>query len=60
MDSKEFSCGHNKKGERVGKYPIYPYPSASGLWTSSLDLAALVLELMHALREKVNSVFQRI
>ncbi|WP_088102875.1 serine hydrolase domain-containing protein [Halalkalibacter urbisdiaboli] len=50
-DKKEFSCGHNKNGELVdGKYPIYPYPTASGLWTTSLDLAALVLELMNALK----------
>ncbi len=50
---KKFSCGHNKNGELVdGKYPIYPYPTASGLWTTSLDLAALVLELMNALKGK--------
>src|SRR5699024_11819555 len=30
------------------KYPIYPYPAASGLWTTSVDLAEIVLELMHA------------
>ncbi|WP_088035119.1 serine hydrolase domain-containing protein [Evansella clarkii] len=46
-----FSCGHNKNGELVdGKYPIYPYPAASGLWTSSLDLAELVIELMNAVK----------
>ncbi|WP_342433298.1 serine hydrolase domain-containing protein [Neobacillus sp. FSL H8-0543] len=51
MDKKEFSCGHNKNGELVdGKYPIYPYPAASGLWTTSLDLARLVLELLNALK----------
>jgi CubicO group peptidase (beta-lactamase class C family) len=45
------SCGHNKYGEIVdGKYPIYPYPAASGLWTTSLDLAKLVLELMNAIK----------
>ncbi|KOO52098.1 serine hydrolase domain-containing protein [Viridibacillus arvi] len=51
MDKKEFSCGHNKNGELVdGKYPIYPYQAASGLWTTSLDLARLVLELLDALK----------
>lgn len=51
VDKKEFSCGHNKNGELVdGKYPIYPYPAASGLWTTSLDLARLVLELLNALK----------
>lgn len=47
----DFSCGHNKKGEIVvGKYPIYPYPAASGLWTTPSDLATLVIELMNALK----------
>jgi len=51
MDKKEFSCGHNKNGKLVdGNYPIYPYPAASGLWTTSLDLAGLVLELLNALK----------
>ena len=37
VDRQNFSCGHNKNGELVdGKYPIYPYPAASGLWTTSL------------------------
>ncbi|WP_313894130.1 serine hydrolase domain-containing protein [Psychrobacillus sp.] len=49
----DFSCGHNKHGDLVeGKYPIYPYPAASGLWTTSLDLAQLVIELMNALKGK--------
>ncbi|MEK5444431.1 serine hydrolase domain-containing protein [Fredinandcohnia sp. FSL W7-1320] len=51
IDKREFSCGHNKNGKLVeGKYPIYPYPAASGLWTTSLDLAVLVLELINALK----------
>lgn len=51
MERKGFSCGHNKNGELVdGKYPIYPYPAASGLWTTSLDLAKLVLELINAVK----------
>ena len=51
MDKKEVSCGHNKNGELVGgKYPIYPYPAASGLWTTSVDLARLLLELLNALK----------
>ncbi len=53
MNNKKFSCGHHKNGELAdGKYPIYPYPAASGLWTTSLDLAKLVLELLHALKGK--------
>ncbi|RLL48282.1 class A beta-lactamase-related serine hydrolase [Oceanobacillus piezotolerans] len=46
-----FSCGHNKDGNLVeGKYPIYPYPAASGLWTTASDLSKLVIELMNALK----------
>ena len=51
VDRQNFSCGHNKKGELVfGKYPIYPYPAASGLWTTSLNLAEILLELMNAVK----------
>ncbi len=51
LDRDNTSCGHNKNGELVdGKHPIYPYPAASGLWTTSLDLAELVLELMNAVK----------
>lgn len=51
VDRQSFSCGHNKKGELVDEiYPIYPYPAASGLWTTSLNLAELVLELMEAVK----------
>ncbi|WP_312474128.1 serine hydrolase domain-containing protein [Neobacillus sp.] len=49
--SEDFSCGHNKNGELVdGKYPIYPYPAASGLWTTPSDLAILVIELINSLK----------
>lgn len=51
INRENYSCGHNKHGELVsGKYPIYPYPAASGLWTTSLDLAKLVLELINAVK----------
>ncbi|WP_042149900.1 serine hydrolase [Paucisalibacillus sp. EB02] len=53
IGNSNFSCGHNKNGEIVnGKYPIYPFPAASGLWTNSSDLAKLVLELLHAVNGK--------
>lgn len=49
--SEWFSSGHNKSGKLVdGKYPIYPYPAAAGLWTTPSDLAILVIELMNALK----------
>lgn len=48
-----FSCGHNKGGELVdGKYTIYPYPAASGLWTTSSDLSILIIELINSLKGK--------
>jgi CubicO group peptidase (beta-lactamase class C family) len=47
---EDYSCGH-KNGNLVnGKYPIYPYPAASGLWTTPSDLAILVIELMSSLK----------
>lgn len=50
---EELSSGHNKNGNIVdGKYPIYPYPAASGLWTTPSDLAVLVIELMNSLKSK--------
>ena len=50
---ENFSCGHNKDGKLVdGKYPIYPYSAACGLWTTSSDLSLLVLDLMNALKSK--------
>lgn len=53
MKREQFSCGHNKKGHVVnGKYPIYPYPAAAGLWTTTSDLAILVIELMESLKNE--------
>lgn len=51
--SDNFSCGHKKSGELVdGKYAIYPYQAASGLWTTPLDLSILVIELINSLKGK--------
>ncbi|MCA1057644.1 beta-lactamase family protein [Rossellomorea aquimaris] len=48
---REFSCGHNKLGELVNeKHPIYPYPAASGLWTTPSDLGLLMIELMNSIK----------
>lgn len=45
-----FACGHNKDGKAVdGKYPIYPYPAAAGLWSTPTDIAKLALEIIHSL-----------
>ncbi|KAA0561040.1 serine hydrolase domain-containing protein [Rossellomorea aquimaris] len=49
--SQNVSCGHSNEGKVVnGKHPIYPYPAASGLWTTPSDLALVVVELMHTLK----------
>jgi hypothetical protein len=49
--SVNFSCGHKKSGELVnGKYTIYPFPAASGLWTTPSDLSILVIELIYSLK----------
>lgn len=54
-DKENYSCGHNKNKELVnGIYPIYPYPSASGLWSTSTELALIVIELINSLRGKSN------
>lgn len=46
-----FACGHNKDGELVdGKYPIYPYAAAAGLWSTPTDLSSLVIELINSLK----------
>ena len=48
---KNIASGHNKNGKVViGKYPIYPYPAAAGLWTTPSDLAILVIELFNSLK----------
>jgi CubicO group peptidase (beta-lactamase class C family) len=51
--SENFSCGHYKSGDLVdGKHTIYPYPAASGLWTTPSDLSHLVTELLNSLKGK--------
>ena len=51
----QFSCGHTKNGGLVkGKYPIYPYPAASGLYTTPTDVALLVIEWMNAIKGESN------
>ncbi|MCC3359262.1 serine hydrolase domain-containing protein [Bacillus sp. REN16] len=53
IGNENFSSGHNRNGVVVaGNYPIYAYPTASGLWTTTTDLARLVLELMNALKDE--------
>lgn len=45
-----FACGHNKDGTVTNeKYPFYPFPAASGIWTTPTDLSTLVIELIHSL-----------
>ncbi|MGE7850523.1 serine hydrolase domain-containing protein [Bacillus paramycoides] len=52
MDKTDtFACGHNKDGTVTNeKYPFYPFPAASGIWTTPSDLSTLVIELIHSLQ----------
>ncbi|MGD8189962.1 serine hydrolase domain-containing protein [Brevibacillus ginsengisoli] len=50
---QRFTSGHHKDGKVVnGKYPIYPYLAAAGLWSTPTDLSSLVIELMNSLNGK--------
>ncbi len=50
ISGKSYACGHDKNGQLIeGKYSVYPYPAASGLWTTPAELAGLVIELMNAI-----------
>jgi len=45
------ACGHHQNGALIsGKYSIYPYPAACGLWTSASDLAILLQEILNAVK----------
>ncbi|WP_461610740.1 serine hydrolase domain-containing protein [Cytobacillus kochii] len=47
---KNISQGHDRNGATVKeKYPHYPYPAASGLWSTSKDISKLMIELMDAI-----------
>lgn len=51
IDSSSYACGHKKDGSVIsGKYSIYPYPAAAGLWSTGADLASLVIEHMSSLQ----------
>lgn len=51
------ASGHNKKGEVVeGKYPIYPYPAACGLWTCrSANISDAVI--LESIKKKDFTIF---
>ncbi|UOQ44535.1 beta-lactamase family protein [Halobacillus salinarum] len=49
----KMACGHDSSGKRLEeKFSIYPYPAAAGLWSSSDDLAKLLVEVMKAVSGK--------
>lgn len=49
--NNRFASGHHKDGKVVeGKYPIYPYLAAAGLWSTPTDLACLGMEVVHSLK----------
>ncbi len=44
-----FACGHDQHGALIpGKYSIYPYLAACGIWTTPSDLTILLLDIMNA------------
>ncbi|WP_026673458.1 serine hydrolase domain-containing protein [Alkalihalobacterium bogoriense] len=50
--NKTAASGHNKNGVVTAKYTHYPFPAASGLWTTSRDLARVLVELFESLEGK--------
>lgn len=51
INKYNLACGHNKDGQIVqGKYPIYPYLAAAGLWSTPTDLSTLVIEIINSLK----------
>ncbi|MDM5248588.1 serine hydrolase domain-containing protein [Lysinibacillus sp. G4S2] len=50
-NTDNFACGHDKNGELIsGKYAIYPYLAACGIWTTPNDLAKLLLDVTSAIK----------
>ncbi|MEY9972945.1 CubicO group peptidase (beta-lactamase class C family) [Lysinibacillus sp. RC46] len=46
-----FACGHDQNGALIpGKYSIYPYLAACGIWTTPSDLTKLLLDIMNAVK----------
>ncbi|KOS64682.1 beta-lactamase family protein [Lysinibacillus agricola] len=46
-----FACGHDQNGALIpGKYSIYPYLAACGIWTTPSDLTKLLLDVMNAVK----------
>ncbi|MEQ6353336.1 serine hydrolase domain-containing protein [Lysinibacillus sp. M3] len=46
-----FACGHDQNGAVIpGKYSIYPYIAACGIWTTPSDLTKLLLDIMNAVK----------
>lgn len=50
VDSNLMACGHDRTGNVVdGKFPLYPFPAASGLWSTPTDIAQIVIEIINSL-----------
>lgn len=49
----EYASGHGRSGERTQeRFPCYPFPAASGLWSTPTDLAKLALDIISAYNGK--------
>ncbi|MGA3674719.1 serine hydrolase domain-containing protein [Lysinibacillus agricola] len=51
FNTDNLACGHDQNGALIsGKYSIYPFLAACGIWTTPNDLAKLLLYIMNAVK----------
>ncbi|MGY3186156.1 serine hydrolase domain-containing protein [Lysinibacillus sp. TE18511] len=51
FNTANLACGHDQNGALIsGKYSIYPFLAACGIWTTPNDLAKLLLDIMNAVK----------
>lgn len=56
----ESAMGHDTGGQVIaGRWPIYPYPAAAGLWSTAIDLAKLALSLGQSLEDAWGGILPR-
>lgn len=50
-NTANLACGHDQNRALIsGKYSLYPYLAACGIWTTPNDLAKLLLDIMNAVK----------
>jgi len=59
LRSYDIALGHDKDGIKIEKHKnIYPYDSVAGLWTTSLDLSKLLIELLRGYKQEENKLLK--